>query len=430
LNGISVRELCEAIWWVESRFNLLEWSVDGVHPWAAARINVYYALAQSCGVFSQPHVVTSRRRMLDLAAGIVAGAIARNPSRIRRGCQELVVEHPRSVMIDGIAKDVYTEALIGGFIVDGKSFATLDLPFGGLHSKTPRNDRYYLDAMFVRSRLTMAMSRWRVPAEIDVTGAYVTHALCERFGVEMDVTRILRRAYLRFMSRAPSCLGLLEQVRPKRLHLVVAYAWPEFVWAAKKLNIHTIEIQHGTFSRYHLGYSYPGNVKDIPYFPDEFHIWSERWRDQAPLPIPRERVNVRPFAHLERLKERYKDITKIRGKVVVLSQGALGAKIARKVIDNWKWFRGRDVIIKLHPSEINSWRGIAEYRELASLDGVSIMESGDLYRLLAESETQVGVFSTAIYEGLEFGCETYLLDLPGIEYMDDLIATGIARILC
>lgn len=47
-----------------------------------------------------------------------------------------------------------------------------------------------------------------------------------------------------------------------------------------------------------------------------------------------------------------------------------------------------------------------------------------LYRLLAESNYQVGAFSTAIYEGLMFNCKTFILDVPGVEYLDDLIDEG------
>ena len=52
---------------------------------------------------------------------------------------------------------------------------------------------------------------------------------------------------------------------------------------------------------------------------------------------------------------------------------------------------------------------------------VSIVTNVDLYEYLAKSEYQAGVFSTALYEGVEFNCKTILLKLPGIEYMDQFI---------
>jgi len=52
-----------------------------------------------------------------------------------------------------------------------------------------------------------------------------------------------------------------------------------------------------------------------------------------------------------------------------------------------------------------------------------------LYKLFAESRIQVGVNSTAIYEGLSFGLQTILLDLPGVEYMDYLVKEQVARVV-
>lgn len=37
--------------------------------------------------------------------------------------------------------------------------------------------------------------------------------------------------------------------------------------------------------------------------------------------------------------------------------------------------------------------------------------------------------STAIYEGLNFGLRTILLDLPGVEYMDQLVKEQVARVV-
>jgi hypothetical protein len=40
---------------------------------------------------------------------------------------------------------------------------------------------------------------------------------------------------------------------------------------------------------------------------------------------------------------------------------------------------------------------------------------------MAKSSYQVGAFSTAIYEGLMFNCKTFIVDVPCIEYLNDLI---------
>ncbi|MBO6104425.1 MAG: hypothetical protein J6O99_00830, partial [Methanobrevibacter sp.] len=46
---------------------------------------------------------------------------------------------------------------------------------------------------------------------------------------------------------------------------------------------------------------------------------------------------------------------------------------------------------------------------------------------LAKSHYQIGAFSTAIYEGLAFNCKTFIIDVPGVEYLDDLIDKDIVK---
>jgi hypothetical protein len=64
------------------------------------------------------------------------------------------------------------------------------------------------------------------------------------------------------------------------------------------------------------------------------------------------------------------------------------------------------------------------YKKLNYLEkkhNIKVVTDINLYEQLANSEFQAGVFSTALYEGIEFNCKTILLDLPGIEYMDNFI---------
>lgn len=57
------------------------------------------------------------------------------------------------------------------------------------------------------------------------------------------------------------------------------------------------------------------------------------------------------------------------------------------------------------------------------LDNFQVIDNSEisLYEFFSKSEYQIGVFSTAIYEGLLFNCKTFILDLPGAEYMDSLV---------
>ena len=84
-----------------------------------------------------------------------------------------------------------------------------------------------------------------------------------------------------------------------------------------------------------------------------------------------------------------------------------------------------NIIYKLHPGEYDTWK--QNYPELVNdLDNFKVIDNSEtpLYQLFAQSNYQVGAFSTAIYEGLMFNCKTFILDVPGVEYLSDLIKKG------
>ncbi|MCQ2738010.1 MAG: sialyltransferase, partial [archaeon] len=91
--------------------------------------------------------------------------------------------------------------------------------------------------------------------------------------------------------------------------------------------------------------------------------------------------------------------------------------------------KGYEIIYKLHPGEYETWREnyphLLETKNLCENTNVSFKIIDDnitpLYELFAKSEYQIGAFSTAIYEGLSFDCKTFVINVPGIEYLDDLI---------
>ena len=56
-------------------------------------------------------------------------------------------------------------------------------------------------------------------------------------------------------------------------------------------------------------------------------------------------------------------------------------------------------------------------------------ENDDLYEIFARSRWQVGVYSTALYEGLYFGVASFILNTSGSEKMERLINLGHARLI-
>jgi hypothetical protein len=68
------------------------------------------------------------------------------------------------------------------------------------------------------------------------------------------------------------------------------------------------------------------------------------------------------------------------------------------------------------------------YPELALSDiRVELADERALYASQSAAHVQVGVYSTALLEGMAFGLETFLVELPGHEQLAMLSAAGLAR---
>ncbi|MPM88210.1 hypothetical protein SDC9_135311 [bioreactor metagenome] len=110
-----------------------------------------------------------------------------------------------------------------------------------------------------------------------------------------------------------------------------------------------------------------------------------------------------------------------------LSQPTIGKELTsfaielNKVIDhnNFK------IIYKLHPNEFANWR--EKYSQLANTN-IEVVDNtqNDLYYYFSISNYQIGVYSTALYEGIGYGLKTFILKTFGYEYIGDLVNKGNA----
>ena len=157
------------------------------------------------------------------------------------------------------------------------------------------------------------------------------------------------------------------------------------------------------------------------YFPSKFYVWNQYWKELLDFPIEQKNIIVFPFQYLETEKDKYNIENKKKNSLIVFSQGGITDKITDKITENIMYFQKFNITFKLHPNEYHM---ISKYKNLIYLQkkyNIKVVTNIDLYEYLAKSEYQAGVFSTALYEGIEFNCKTILLDIPGIEYMDKFI---------
>jgi len=413
----NVKELCEFMWYLEDKYNLLDFEISGVKPWQAHRIEIYYELGRQIGVFEKElQRGLSKIDKFKSLFSLIKNSIFKNPLSNLKKVEKLIITHPRSKIVDGKFIDIYTHYFINDLLSNYGKFIEYEEHYNGNHIREDRDYKRYLDYI----NLMRNFKNGFISIRLNDYQMEVLNNLEKEIGEFLNIREILLKRVKSFLVSYPIYKKILEKSSPKEVYVVVSYGRSEIIKAAKDLGIKVIEFQHGTFSKYHLGYSYPNYNGDLDYFPNEFWVWNDYWKNLIYFPIPDENIKIYPFQYLENQKSRY-SLKKIKNQMVVLCQGGLTDSMAKKILDNLEKFRNFKLIFKLHPEEYGRSHLYQNLIKLKSLLNIKIVEDVDLYKLLAESEYQAGVFSTALYEGIEFGCKTILFNLSGIEYMDKFI---------
>jgi hypothetical protein len=379
-------------------------------------------LAKKLAILDEPQIKPGRWQKVVYLGRYLKNALLNNPFRASKA-EYMILPHPRIKRVDGRYIDIYTDEIRQEILARGESLVEVESPYRGEHKRSKDPFVVYDDLFIVIRKLFQA-----VPL-----GKKIHDPMIERLqeeirthtGISIDLAGYFASRIRLFKADVFLYGLLLKRVEPKRIYLTVHYGKGALIHVAKQRHIETIELQHGTFSRYHLGYAF-GTRKTLAYFPDQFWVWSDFWKNLIPLPLDEKNIVVRQFAYMQKQKEKYAHIPKNPRQIIVLSQGAIGEEIADVILRNITCFDGFEICYKLHPGEYDRYREYPSLVKLMEYDTVTVVKEADLYALLAQSYYQIGVFSTAIYEGIEMGCKTILLNITGVEYMEDILAQNQA----
>ena len=424
---MNLKTIVESIFEMEEDMDLFNKKIDGVYFWELIRFIVVSDITQMTGLYTQPHteLEINSAYIAQFIRKAIANLFFKNPFSTSAS-ELLFLGHPRRKLgADGFWWDIYCDPVIDYI---GKKYRTLLLEgtYLNTHLVPQKTDRIaYMDFSMFLGTLLRRLRIARIPKnqrDLDFLQNLQQRIQCEH-GAEVEIITKLYQTLTYRKSVLPIYRTLLQRIRPKAVFILVSYDNEIFIEACKQLGIPTIEFQHGTFSRYHTGYSYPGNYAVKRRFPDYFLTFGDYWKNLIDLPIEKQKVISVGYPFFEIESQKYKNEVK-KNQIVFISQGAIGEKLSRFAVNlHYKHGVTHDIIYKLHPGEYSRWR-IAYPWLVNTCIRVIDDESEPLYRLLAQSKAQVGVFSTLLYEGLGMGLPTFLVDLPGIEYMVELIASG------
>lgn len=464
----TVKEICQKIWNLEEKYELNHKEIQGCYPWQLIRMYLYYEITRKTNVFeSAQQSSLSLFDKVNSFLPFIKNSILSNPLSGKENVDALIFDHPRKVIFEDEYQDIYSYFLKDTLNQYGKSFETIESPYLNQHFRSNENIKEnhvkFNDRILLGSFIHKTRNRGKLhftESEMQYINS-VKEELETAFEIEIDLFRIMEDHILNFQYDYKKYIELLQRKKPKVVFLVVAYENKALLAACKKMNIEIIELQHGTISPYHLGYSYPentmkfnGELKEIEYFPDKILSFGDYWKNACPFPIDSENIIPMGFPYFEENSKTYMKIAEDKNskegndqktekkQILFISQGVIGKYLSELAYEtalnmnknnenNEDNAQNYNFIYKLHPGEYGTWKENYDYltKAVNEFDNFTVINKSEppLYELFAESHYQIGAFSTAIYEGLAFNCKTFIIDVPGVEYLDDLIDKDIVK---
>ncbi|MCD8057328.1 MAG: alpha-2,8-polysialyltransferase family protein [Bacteroides fragilis] len=351
---------------------------------------------------------------------------------IREGTDILFYTHPRRIMIDGKYECCYTSALRAAF----PNSMMVEVP-EGYSRLTPAREKdiYYLDRIKLESNVSWHIFKTNKKAyqklkhEIaDILNPVIAY-FESAYEVELDHEKMIslsvQQIYITLKKR-PKIINLLNQINPKLIIEVVSYSQYTMTlneWG-KDHGVPTIELQHGVMGSENLPYNRITR-KPFKQFPDYVFVYSDFWKKTTRFPISEDHIKVVGFPYFERMLNKYKSIEQTKA-IVFISQGEIGQILSQVAVETYNLLAntGWKIYYKLHPSEFADWRDA--YPELAHCPQIEVIDTKEihLYELLARCKVQVGVSSTAIFEGFGFGLSTFIYRGYRSEIFTDLAEQG------
>lgn len=425
---------------LEKKYDLYSKQLEGISYWMYTRYEIWNYIVR----ISERNIGTAHNKILkdqnklqigwSLLHSIVCGRRIK-----KRKVDVIIINHERKIKINDWYECKYTESI--SKILKNKYIFERPYELGHL-KPTNEKDLIYLDRIAVKGNIAYYSCKYLFRYKYDKLYNEIRNTLIQfvydietEIGVSLDYDYIINAILKKILickSKKVEYERILKRINPRLVIEVVHYNMDSMLIneIARKMGIYVVELQHGNIIRSHIAYQY-NCKKKLNQLPDEIWLLADFWKKEIHMPLDDKKLITVGFPYLENRIRFYKE-KYLRNSayttVLFISQGTIGKMLSEFAVKFAELCSGQKfrIVYKLHPGEIAIWR--EKYTELQKCDDIEVIENRDidLYQLFAESHVQVGVYSTAIYEGLGFGLDTYICDLPYAMDMERLCREGYA----
>lgn len=425
----------------EEKRGLLIDKVDEFYYWIYIRFNVYMKLEEVVNHQIKLSLKNPKFTIRDLFY-VLRNLTYNNPLLYRKHNDILFFTHARRIYenrkyicpyTDRIAEQFKDKAISAEFIYKTKHFRPyytnrlLELDYVDFHPLI----LIKLFRIFYEKKYKFEIIQLRNIAQ------KLNKDISREFGVELGTefySNLLVKRFFWFKMKKKILKKLIKKISPKIIVEVVGYETNKMIIneVSYELGITTIELQHGVIGRGHIAYNYLVNRK-YKQLPEYMFYYSDYWKNTCNYPICKDKQITTGYPYME--EQMQKNVPHKKNsenmKVLVLSQPEFSVKLKKLIKEVAAQIQSQGVniefIYKLHPSEysipVKKWNELLEYSNIRLIHD----SSRSLYSLFAEADIQIGVTSTAVFEGLAYHLKTYIYHLEKTDtYMKDLRESGAA----
>jgi len=418
--------------------SLLTRNLCGYYYWQFLRLNIYREIIKKQEGISDAQTNTRGRAIKRLYLRLIntKGLVEAKRLDIKTQKDILILNHPRRIKTENYYDCIYTDLLLENIQY---SYITLERMYNDKHFSPIRTKNLlYLDYIELKAGVKLVIENKILKKSNKAIGKesewnFITkleRKIEDEFKVKIYLNDIVKRTYIQYKEYRKYFRELITKISPKIVIEVVGYNFANMVIneIAKEEKIPVVELQHGSMGKYHIAYNYL-DEKMLNTFPDYVFAFGEYWKCNSRLPIDNKRIKITGWPYYEKklsvnIRRSIREDKKV---ILFISQGTIGEQLSRIAFDLSKIIdlNMYKIIYKLHPGEYNRLEN--EYRYLLDSD-IEIVDNNehDMHYYFSQSDIQVGVYSTAIYEGLGYGLKTYIFKLYGYCWMEELYKDNTA----
>ncbi|MCP3932975.1 MAG: hypothetical protein GY705_28215 [Bacteroidetes bacterium] len=429
-NQDSIKHIVNKFFIFEKQYSLFHKRIEGVQLYPPIRMRLYYEVMRQLQIFTSTRSARPKQKSKILFNSIKYKLLQNNFVLRNKKCEVLALESIRRDPESG--KNIYLCFLLEALQDDYCVIRNSNSIISDLTKEKKVSDSLSRDYLKFKAYLYRKVIRKRIKKEFSDFATIIEKCIRKTICKTLDLKECIYQYLLSSFAAIYVARSLIKKINPKLLIVEDAYGHYAFVDAAKFHNIPVVELQHSIIYPYHLGYAYPNAVRNsIDSFPDFLFSYGDFWRDRASFPIDKSKIISTGFPYFENQQIRWKNTSLNEKQILFISQNTIGSKLIHIAINVANKLPDYKIVYKLHPKQYNQKNALPSNQRGKTPSNLLIFgeNSPSLYELFVQSMVQVGVFSTAIYEGLGFGMKkTIICKLPGWEFVENLMSEGYASL--